>query len=100
MKTARLFYVPNRARNARKATVEAHPDRLVEDLDAWQRELATNTNDNPEDVTVAVVLDGNYVAHVGPLTGYRKAALRRAGVSFPGAPATHLMKRTDNPDEQ
>jgi hypothetical protein len=92
MKHAKLYYVANRGRVAKVASVESHPDNLRANLDAWQRELTPAGND-PETTTVAVVLDGQYVAHTGPLDSYRTAALRRAGVNFPGKPSTERMQQ-------
>lgn len=80
---ARLYFVPNRARSARKASIEAHADRLRNNLEQWQREL-TDKGKDPELTTVAVVLaDGELYAHIGPWDYYRKAQLKRAGVNVP-----------------
>ena len=88
---ARLYYVVNRGRVARKASVTAYAGLLASELTKWQAELTANGND-PEETTVCVVLsNGDYFSHIGPFDQYRRANLRRAGVNLPGAPSTENM---------
>jgi hypothetical protein len=88
---AHLFFVLNRGKSAKRASVTAYAETLRGELDAWQREL-TQPGREPELTTVVVVTaSGNYFAHVGPLDQYRRANLRRAGVSFPGEPSTDRL---------
>ena len=91
MEYAKLYYVHNRGRIAKKASVEGHPDKLTEQLYAWQVELSKDGD--PTTTTVCVVFNGKYRSHVGPFDNYRKAALRRAGVDLPGLPSTENMRK-------
>jgi len=88
---ARLYFVPNRGRSARRASVTSHAEKLRGELDQWQRELTAPGKEAELTTVVVVLASGDAFAHIGPLDQYRRANLRRAGVSFPGEPSTDRM---------